>query len=588
MNNKKINIGITRLVTLTYRQEKSRLFVNKLNIYVFFLVIFLLKISNICDAQTSNNNTELTKVNLQLKWKHQYQFAGYYAAIEQGYYKAHGVEVTLIEAVNDTEPGLAVFEGKADFGISTSDIVLMKNSGYKPVILATFFQHSAQILITSVQSGINNIHQLKGKKIALEPHAADIITYMSDEGISIDQCEVSYHHFSPIQLINGDVDAITAYITDEPYVLNKENFDFRIITPQMGGIDFYGDLLFCSDSLVKNNPELVENFIEASIEGWNYALNNENEIINLIFNKYSDRHSIEHLRYEAQQTRQLILPDVVELGYTNPGRWQQIVSIYKEANLIEDENILDGIFYDNYKSKPKDTPWNFIIFFLLIALILGGLLTFFYFLSRKLKNQIRISEQTKKALQQSKNRWSSLVSKLPGMVYRCRNDKEWTMTYLNEQCLNLTGYKAEEIFENKVISYNDLIHSDDQELVRKIVLYGITKNKNYEITYRIIDRFGKEKWVYEKGNGNFSSTGELLFLEGIILDVTDKKLAEAELKEHRENLEKIVEKRTGELENKNIELQNKNTQLKNYNKLFVDREFRIKELKDEIKKIKNR
>ncbi len=183
------------------------------------------------------------------------------------------------------------------------------------------------------------------------------------------------------------------------------------------------------------------------------------------------------------------------------------------------------------------------------------------------------------ALKENEDRWRSLVTKFPGMVYQCKNDKEWTMNYLNEECFNLTGYKVEEIIGNKLVSYNNLIHPDDQELVKESVLDGISQNKNFEITYRIINRLGEEKWVWENGSGNFSSTGELLFLEGIILDITDKQLADTELKKYKENLEKIVEERTKNLEEKNKELER-------FNDLFVDREFRIKELREEIMQLK--
>ena len=136
--------------------------------YILLLIASLILLSTL-KAQQIND------VTLQLKWKHQFQFAGYYAAIEKGYYKELGIQVELIEAVEGQNPSDAVFEGKAEFGVCTSDIILMRAENKKAVVLATVFQHSPQILLGSKQLGIEHVHDLVGKRIAMEPNAAAII-----------------------------------------------------------------------------------------------------------------------------------------------------------------------------------------------------------------------------------------------------------------------------------------------------------------------------------------------------------------------------------------------------------------------------
>ena len=417
-----------------------------------------------------------------------------------------------------------------------------------------------------------------GKRIALEPHAADIITYMNDESISIDQCIITDHNFNVNQLIDGQVDAITAYITDEPFLLNENGFDYYIISPNMGGIDFYGDLLFCSEDFLKKNPKLVDDFIKASLKGWKYALENQEEIIQLIYNKYSNRHSIDHLRYEALHTVSLILPEVVELGYTNPGRWERIANIYKNLGLINDVDILKGLFYSNYLNKKNNIPWRIILIFSLIVVIILGLFLFFFSLSKKLKQQVEVRIKAESDLRKSQNSLNSLIRNMPGLVYRCKNDSDWTMEYLNDNCYALTGYSSKEILKNSSISFNEIIHPDDREMIRKSVDRGIENNNSFEFTYRIMTKSGEIKWVWEKGNGLHTFDGNLLYLEGIILDINDRKLAEDELKSQRGNLENLVKERTTELELQNEELQR-------YNNLFVGREFRIKELKERVKEL---
>jgi len=337
--------------------------------------LLVLLVSQLITSQLSAQ--QLENVTLQLKWKHQFQFAGYYAAIEKGYYKEVGLRVNLLEAVEGLNPCDAVFKGKAEFGVCASDILIMRTQHKKAVVLATIFQHSPQILLASKKSGIEDVQDLAGKRIAIEPNAADIIAYMNDEGISLDKCIVDQLAFNPDKLISGEIDAISSYSTDEPYILKKANFDYTILSPLMGGIDFYGDLLFTTEDLIKNNPELVSNFRKASLKGWNYAMDHPDEIIELIYNKYSKRHSLEHLRFEAKQMNKLIMDDVVEMGYTNPGRWQSIAETYKKLKMLDASFTTDGLLYSDY-IKPKIViNWNFVALRLLILLIVVSIAYFF-------------------------------------------------------------------------------------------------------------------------------------------------------------------------------------------------------------------
>jgi ABC-type nitrate/sulfonate/bicarbonate transport system substrate-binding protein len=84
----------------------------------------------------------LTPITLQLKWQHQFQFAGYYAALEHGYYQQVGLDVTIVEATSADEASAKVLAGEADFGIAMSDLVLLRSEGHPVVALATIYQHS--------------------------------------------------------------------------------------------------------------------------------------------------------------------------------------------------------------------------------------------------------------------------------------------------------------------------------------------------------------------------------------------------------------------------------------------------------------
>ena len=154
-----------------------------------------------------------------------------------------------------------------------------------------------------------------------------------------------------------------------------------------------------------------------------------------------------------------------------------------------------------------------------------------------------ISERTKtdSDLKEAHKLINTLVSNLQGLVYRCKNDKQFTMEFLSEGAKELTGYSPVELLHSQHISYLDLIYPDDRDYVWNEVQKAIGRKKHYEITYRITTRSGEIRWVWEKGEGIFLKNGELEFLEGFITDITDRKKTELALRKSEEKYRGIFE-----------------------------------------------
>ena len=136
---------------------------------------------------------------------------------------------------------------------------------------------------------------------------------------------------------------------------------------------------------------------------------------------------------------------------------------------------------------------------------------------------------TEKSLKENQRTFETLISNLPGVVYRCWNDHKWTMEFVSEGCMELTGYHPEDLLMNKNVSYEDLIHHEDREMVRDTIQKALKENEHFKISYRIITSDLKEKYVWEQGKGVFSANGELMRLEGFITDITKRKKAEKAL-----------------------------------------------------------
>ena len=510
-------------------------------IHIFLILIFALFITFSIESVNSSEipsqkNKKFHSVTLQLKWLHQFQFAGYYAAKEKGYYQQSGLWVNILES-NGEEASKKVISGKVEFGIAMSDLILLRAKGHKVVALAAIFQHSPLVMLVPQKTGIDNLHALTGKRIMLEQHSEDLIAYLESEHVDISKMIVYPHTFDTKSLINGKIDAMSAYCTDEPFMLHKENIKYNIFSPRSGGIDFYGDTLFTTEQYIKNNPEIVDNFLKASLKGWEYALKHSDEMIDLIFTKYSKRHSRDHLQFEAEKTKRLILPEVVEIGYMNPGRWKYISEIYANMNKVPKDFTIDGFIYQ--KNEFQVHLWMYVLIAgALFVAILGFTIAFWLIrLNTQLKKEIQKRKISDDMRRESERTLSTLLGNIPGMAYRCINNKNWTMIFVSNGCYELTGYKASELCYDLEISYGDLIHSEDKEMIWDAVQTAIKQHTSFEITYRIIDRNNQLKWVREQGLGVYNEKGDLLALEGLINDITESKLALEKLELAKEKAE---------------------------------------------------
>ncbi len=128
-------------------------------------------------------------------------------------------------------------------------------------------------------------------------------------------------------------------------------------------------------------------------------------------------------------------------------------------------------------------------------------------------------KRTEASLRANRRSLSMLLSNIPGMVYRCKNDRNWSFEFASDGCLDVTGYEPYEIVGDPNFSYVEIIHPEDRAVVWEHVRQQVAMRRKFQMIYRIINRTGNVKWVWEQGKGVFSSTGELLALEGFITDI---------------------------------------------------------------------
>lgn len=275
-----------------------------------FVAVLASQLTNITPACA--DDSKLQTIDFQLRWHHQFQFAGYYAALEQGYYRNEGLDVHLHEGIPGKTPVTEVLSGRAQYAEANSELLYEKLHGKPLVALAAIFQHSATVLLARKDAHINSPHDLIGKNIMLMDAKtnADFIAMFLREGIRPDAIFIKPSSYNIEDLASGKVAAFNSYLTNEPFFLKQRGIDFTIISPINYGIDFYSDILFTTEQEVEQHPARVAAFRRATLAGWRYAMDHPAEIVDLLITKYKVPKTREHLQFEANAMRQLILPSL--------------------------------------------------------------------------------------------------------------------------------------------------------------------------------------------------------------------------------------------------------------------------------------
>lgn len=359
--------------------------------YTVLFIINLVLIT-VCHAEET--------VHLQLRWHHQFQFAGYYAAIQQGYYQKAGLNVVLHEGSPDYVPIKQVLKGEAHYGVANSELILARLKGEPLILLAAIYQHSPSVLLARKEAKIYNPSDLIGKKVMTigDYVDADFVAMFNNERLNMNKIHNIPSSYNIQDLITGHVDAFNSYISNEPFLLDQLKIPYTILYPRNYGVDFYSDMLFTSEQELKEHPERVKAFLNASLQGWHYALSHPDDIINLLLTQYQIPKTKAHLEFEAKAIHDLVLPDLVEIGHINPWRLQHIANTFVQAKLIKNTDLLNDFVYQ--PDAVKEHLKHYLKIAISITIVLSLIVVVFYWVYRKMKRENYQREQTEKTLRQ--------------------------------------------------------------------------------------------------------------------------------------------------------------------------------------------
>ena len=369
-----------------------------LNLKLLFLGIFL---------NINLYSKDLTKVTIQLSWFDQFQFAGYYMAKEQGFYKDAGLDVEILPFSLGMNIPKMVNDGDVDFAIGRENLILEKAKYPKIIALAAIFQATPLVLLTTKDSGIDSFNKFENKKLMRtkdDGSEVSIKAMLASSKIDVKSIAQVEHSHNIYDLIDKKVDIISAYTSKAPYILQKEQIKYNIFYPKDYGFDMYSDFLITNIDKYNNDYNIVEKFKKASLKGWEYAYNNIEKSVDIIFEKYNTQNiSKDELIFEANELKKLSYLNDNKLGDIKQEKVQRIYDLYNVMGYINSEFKIDNFI--GYDKKSRLEKWLYLKFeehfglsllwkiLLIIFIIIGIFVYRQYFiikLNKRLKNLVNI------------------------------------------------------------------------------------------------------------------------------------------------------------------------------------------------------
>ena len=331
-------------------------------------------------------------ISIHLKWYHKFQFAGYYAALEQGYFEEEGLDVRLIEGGPHKNHLHQLINNSSQYAVLGSESINSLALGSPVIIVTSIFQHAPEILMTRIEDNVQDIQELKGKRLMLADAAlaGQIDAMLNKNGVPSNSYTKHPYDGDVNKLIDGTVFAIYGYISNEPYQLEALGQQVNILSPLDYGIDFYGDSLATTQSELNNHPDRVASIRRAVIRGWNYAIKHPDEIIEHILSLDTlnpKPFNFLHQQFEADKTIELIDAKKIPLGYTSPDRWAVMFDTFNEVTngqaVFTRKAIYDEFYQD--KSWIRNSIIGAILALLMIILL--------YVWNRTLKSKLDFAMQ---------------------------------------------------------------------------------------------------------------------------------------------------------------------------------------------------
>jgi NitT/TauT family transport system substrate-binding protein len=295
---------------------------------------------------------DVTEVRLQLQWVTQSQFAGYFAAADQGYYEDEGLDVEILEGAVDIVPQQVLASGGAEFAIAwVPKALVTREEGADIVDIAQVFQRSGTLEVTWADSGLETIEDLAGQRVGTWGfgNEFELTAALSQAGIDPESgVEIVQQPFDMSLLLNDEVDAAQAMTYNEyAQVLESENpetgelyqpEDLNVIDFNEVGTAMLQDAIWADESWLAEdgNEDVAERFVRASMRGWIFCRDNFDECVDIVLDN-GPTLGEGHMRWQLNEINKLIWPSPGGAGVMDEALWDQTIEVATSENVISEE-----------------------------------------------------------------------------------------------------------------------------------------------------------------------------------------------------------------------------------------------------------
>jgi NitT/TauT family transport system substrate-binding protein len=298
---------------------------------------------------------ELTPVKLQLKWVPQAQFAGYFMALEKGYYEDEGLEVTIVPGGPDIVPEQQVANGAADIGVDwVASLLPHQEQGLPLVEIAQIYQKSGLLLVSKKEAGINSPKDLAGKKVGnwMGGNEFEILALFDKYKLDPNK-DLSFvkQGFTMDQFLSGELNAASAMTYNEFQVVLEQGVkesDLSVIDMNDEGVAMLEDNLFANKEWLANNKEVASKFVRASIKGWQDAIDDPEGAVDAVMKAAEEGStSRDHQLKMMEEVAKLVVPegfDPEKIGTIDDKMFKQTADIAHKFGVIKEPANLDEAY----------------------------------------------------------------------------------------------------------------------------------------------------------------------------------------------------------------------------------------------------
>ena len=311
---------------------------------MYVAVVLVLAMASGCVEPLGRDGGATVRTDLRLRWTPQSQFAGIYVAENEGIFAEHGLEVD----VHPSGPGVNFMQlvgtGAEEFGIGgAAQIIEARDRGLPVVALAVIFQGNPNVFFAMKDTGITGPEDWVGRSVAVY-HGYDL-EYMyramlERAGLEREQIVEYPATIDMTPFFNREVDVWAGYVINQPNTAEERGYEITRILPGDYGINVSGDALYTTESVIRENPDLVQRMTSAVLEGWHVALADRAAAVATVLTR-EPRLDAVHEEKMIHAVHDLAMPNDIggRLGWMTRGQWQQMVELWREFGGIE--NALD-------------------------------------------------------------------------------------------------------------------------------------------------------------------------------------------------------------------------------------------------------